>query len=211
MIPLTEISPCTGVALRVDADQQVRLINTHGSQVVDTWCLSAAESSEYLSVEHTRRMLSRLYPREGDVLYSNRRRALLSIERDTAGCDHDMLLACCDPWLYQFYGCSPEHPNCRDNFLDALWRLGIASVPVPNPINFWMNVPVRNGHVTLEPPVSKPGDYLVLRALRNVVLVFSACPMDVTPVNGEDRTPRSVAYEIRDAGGEPDLHRPLDR
>lgn len=69
---------------------------------------------------------------------------------------------------------------------------------VPNPINFWMNVPVHDGHVTLEPPVSKPGDSLVLRALREVVVVFSACPMDVTPVNGEDRTPRSVAYEILD-------------
>jgi uncharacterized protein YcgI (DUF1989 family) len=196
IIPLTKINAGTGAALRLDADQQVRLINTHGSQVVDTWCLSAADISEYLSVEHTRRMLSRLSPREGDILYSNRRMGLLSIERDTAGCDHDMLLACCDPWLYEFYGCAPGHPNCRDNFLHALAGLGIAPVSVPNPINFWMNVPVRNGQVTLEPPVSKPGDFLVLRAVRDVVLVFSACPMDVTPVNGEDRTPRSIAYEI---------------
>lgn len=157
---LSEINAGTATALRLDADQQVRLINTHGSQVVDTWCLSAADVSEYLSVEHTRRMLSRLSPREG---------------------------------------CAPGHANCRDNFLHALASLGIAPVSVPNPINFWMNVPVRNGQVTLEAPVSKPGDSLVLRALGNVVLVFSACPMDVTPVNGDDRTPRSVAYEILDA------------
>ena len=196
--PLTEINAGTGVALQLNADQRLRLINTHGSQVVDTWCLSAADVSEYLSVEHTRRMLSRLYPREGDILYSNRRVGLLSIEQDTAGCDHDMLLACCDPWVYQFYGCAPGHANCRDNFLHALASLGIAPLPVPNPINFWMNVPVRDARVMLQPPVSKPGDYLVLRALRDVVLVFSACPMDVTPVNGEDRTPRSVAYEILD-------------
>ena len=199
IIPLTKINPGTGAALRLDADQQLRLINTYGSQVVDTWCLSATDVSEYLSVEHTRRMLSRLSLREGDILYSNRRLGLLSIERDTAGCDHDMLLACCDPWLYEFYGCAHRHANCRDNFLHALADRGIAPVSVPNPINFWMNVPVRNGHVTLEPPKAKPGDFLVLRALRDVVLVFSACPMDVTPVNGEDRTPRSVEYEILDA------------
>ncbi len=174
----------------------MRLINTHGSQVVDTWCLSQSDVSEYLSVEHTRRMLSRLYPRAGDILYSNRRLGLLSIEEDSAGCEHDMLLACCDPWLYQFYGCAPGHANCHDNFLTSLARIGIAPSHVPNPVNFWMNVPVRAGEVTLEPPVSKPGDYLVLHALRDVALVFSACPMDITPVNGEDRTPRPVAYEI---------------
>ena len=44
--------------------------------------------------------------------------------------------------------------------------------------------------------MSKPGDWIVLRALTDVVVIFSACPMDITPVNGEDRTPRSVAYEI---------------
>jgi uncharacterized protein YcgI (DUF1989 family) len=198
IIPLTKINAGTGAALRLDADQQVRLINTYGSQVVDTWCLSATDVSEYLSVEHTRRMLSRLSPREGDILYSNRRLGLLSIERDTAGCDHDMLLTCCDPWLYEFYGCAHGHANCRDNFLNALADRGIVPASVPNPINFWMNVPVRNGHVTLEPPKAKPGDFLVLRALRAVVIVFSACPMDITPVNGKDRTPRPVEYEVLD-------------
>jgi uncharacterized protein len=198
---LSEINGGAGAALRLNVGQQVRLINLHGSQVVDTWCLSAGDVTEYLSVEHTRRMLSRLYPREGDVLYSNRRRGLLSIERDTAGCEHDMLFACCDPWLYQYYGCPPGHANCRDNFVNALATCGIVPVHVPNPINFWMNVPVRdNDHLALEPPISKAGDYLALRALRDVVVVFSACPMDVTPVNGEDRTPRSVAYEILEPG-----------
>lgn len=42
-IPRREINAGSGAALRLDAEQQVRLINTHGSQVVDTWCLSAAD------------------------------------------------------------------------------------------------------------------------------------------------------------------------
>jgi uncharacterized protein YcgI (DUF1989 family) len=63
-----------------------------------------------------------------------------------------------------------------------------------------MNVPVfDNNRIALNAPVSKAGDLIVLRALTDVVVVFSACPMDVTPVNGEDRTPRAVAYEIHDA------------
>jgi uncharacterized protein len=184
-------------AIRLAADQAVRLVNTHGSQVVDSWCLAAADTSEYLSVEHTRRMLGRLFPREGDQLFSNRRNPLLRIERDTSRCQHDMLLACCDSWLYRFYGCRAGHANCHDNFLAALAAHAARPAHVPNPVNFWMNVPVAdNERIELRAPVSKAGDYLVLRAVVDSYVVFSACPMDVTPVNGESRTPLAVHFEI---------------
>ena len=196
---LTEIPGGAAAAFRLYAGEAVRLVNTHGAQVVDTWCLSAADVTEYLSVEHTRRMLSRLFPEPGDALYSNRRTPLLVLEMDTSGCQHDMLLACCDKWLYQFYGCPAGHKNCYDNFVHSLATCGIAEERVPNPINFWMNVPVHeNKCIELRAPVSKAGDFILLRALQDVVVIFSACPMDITPVNGEDRTPRSIAYEIVD-------------
>ena len=200
-MPLVEIGGGSSAAIRLSAGEAVQLINTHGSQVVDTWCLSAADVTEHLSVEHTRRMLGRLFPKEGDPLYSNRRTALLTLERDTAGCLHDMLVACCDKWLYQFYGALPGHANCHDNYLHALAKYGIVTERVPNPINFWMNVPVAdNNRIALNAPVSKAGDSIVLRALRDVVVIFSACPMDITPVNGEDRLAKSVAYEVMGDG-----------
>jgi uncharacterized protein len=68
---------------------------------------------------------------------------------------------------------------------------------VPNPLNLWMNIPVRdNATIALDTPLSKPGDHVVLRALMDVVVIFSACPMDVTPINGEDKTPKPIHYEI---------------
>jgi uncharacterized protein len=168
-VPLVEISGGSSAAVRLRAGEAVQLINTHGSQVVDTWCLSAADLTEYLSVEHTRRMLGRLFPKEGDPLYSNRRTALLTLERDTAGCLHDMLVACCDQWLYQFYGAPPGHANCHDNYLHALAKSGIVTERVPNPINFWMNVPVAdNNRIALNAPVSKAGDSIVLRAVESL-------------------------------------------
>jgi uncharacterized protein len=183
-------------AVSLSAGQAVKLVNVHGTQTVDMWCLEAAETEQYLSVEHTRRMLGRLFPKEGDALYSNRRKALLNLERDTSGCKHDMLLACCDSWLYDFYGCPPGHRNCRDNYFEALARLQLRPATVPNPVNFWMNVAVEdNERIALREPVSRPGDHLVLRALMDCYVVFSACPMDITPVNGGG-TPRAVHYEI---------------
>jgi uncharacterized protein YcgI (DUF1989 family) len=47
--------------------------------------------------------------------------------------------------------------------------------------------------------VSRPGDHVVLRALMDLVLVFSSCPMDIVPINGEDRTPKLVHLEILSA------------
>jgi uncharacterized protein len=192
-----EIPGGGGLAIPLKKGQALRLVNTFGSQVVDTWALGGADTSEYLSVEHTRRMLYNLFPKQGDVLYSNRRNPMLALEEDTSPGRHDMLFACCDKWLYKHYGCAPSHANCRDNFLAALFAAGYDATFVPNPLNLWMNIPVRDSErVGIEPPVSRPGDYVVLRALMDLVVVFSACPMDVTPINGEDRTPKPVHVEF---------------
>ncbi len=194
---LLSIPAGESAAIALTAAQAVKLVNTHGTQTVDTWCLSAAELQEYLSVEHTRRMLGRLFPQEGDTLYSNRRKPLLQLERDTSSSRHDMLLACCDSWLYAFYGCAPGHRNCRDNYFEALERLQLRRPDmVPNPVNLWMNVALEdNERIELREPVCHAGDYVVLRALVDCYVVFSACPMDITPVN-RGATPREVQYEV---------------
>jgi uncharacterized protein YcgI (DUF1989 family) len=194
---LHEIPARSSKAIPLAKGQAVRLVNTHGSQVVDTWALNRRDTSEFLSVEHTRRMLYRLFPEKGDALYSNRRTKLLLLEEDTSPGRHDMLLAACDKWLYQHYGCPPGHANCRDNYLAALFEAGFDAHLVPNPLNLWMNIPVSDDKmIALAMPLSKPGDEVVLRALTEIVVVFSACPMDVTPINGADKTPRPVHYEI---------------
>jgi uncharacterized protein YcgI (DUF1989 family) len=194
---MQEIAGGHGRAVPLRKGEAVRVVNTHGTQVVDTWALAAGDLTEYFSVEHTRRMLFNLFPKRGDTLYSNRRTPMLLLEEDTAPGKHDMLFACCDKWLYQHYGAPPGHRNCRDNFIEALFAAGHDAPIVPNPLNLWMNIPVSNSEtIGMEPPVSRPGDHVLLRALMDAIVVFSACPMDVTPINGPDRTPRPVHVEV---------------
>ncbi len=201
MQPLQELAGGSGTAVRLAAGDAVRLVNTHGSQVVDAWAVAGEDPSEYLSVEHTRRMNGRLYPKVGDAFWSNRRNEMLRLEEDSFPGTHDTLVACCDGWLYAHYGCAPGHANCRDNYLDALRAVGVAAPCVPNPVNLWMNVPVAGNAISLTAPLSRPGDHVVLRAEIGLYVVFSACPMDVTPVNGEDRAPRAVHYRVVPAKG----------
>jgi hypothetical protein len=198
---MQEIAGGKGRAVPLRKGEAVRLVNTFGSQVVDTWALAAGDFSEYMSVEHTRRMLFNLFPKQGDTLYSNRREPMLLLEEDTSPGKHDMLFACCDKWLYKHYGCPPGHRNCRDNFVEAMFEAGHDALLVPNPLNLWMNIPVSDSEkIGMEPPLSRPGDHVLLRALMDVIVVFSACPMDVTPINGPDRTPKAVHFERVGAG-----------
>ncbi len=192
----TEIPGGQGRAVALAAGQALRLRNTFGSQVVDTWALSAADPSEYLSVEQTRRMNAGLFVRQGQSYWSNRRNRMLTLEEDSFPGTHDMLIACCDPWLYRHFDCPEGHRSCHSNFLEATRSLGLEPPLVPNPVNLWMNVPVSGEAIDVTTPLSRSGDHVLLRAERELTLVFSACPMDITPINGPDRQPKAVHYSL---------------
>ena len=186
-----------GKAARLGAGQSVKLINTHGSQVVDTWAFNAADFSEFMSMEHSRVAIGGIFPRVGDSMVSNRREPILTLVEDTSPGVHDTLIAACDRYRYEQLGCEGHHDSCTDNLAAALGELGMTPPETPSPWNMWMNIPVgADGSVSFEAPVSSPGDYVTLRAERDIVIVFSCCPQDVIPINGADCVPKECHFEI---------------
>ena len=193
---LIEVPARTGKAVMVARGNRVKLINTLGSQVVDTWAFNAHDVTEHMSMEHTRVMLGRVNPREGDQLFSNRRRPLLQMTEDTTAGLHDTLRAACDPVRYRLLGFE-QHANCAENLVNALAELGLNAPHSPCPLNMFENCPVgADGSLVVVPPPVKAGEYVVLTALVDTVVVFSTCPMDVFPTNGPDCTPKPVAYQV---------------
>ena len=79
---------------------------------------------------------------------------------------------------------------------------------VPNPVNLWMNVPVAGDEISITEPLSSPGDHVRLAAAMDVIVVFSACPMDVVPINGEDCTPMPVHYAVEASAASKFLNSP---
>jgi len=186
-----------GKAVRVRAGDLIKVINTHGKQVVDTWALNANDTTEFMSMEHTRAFLKRLAPRQGDSLVTNQRRPILSLEQDTTAGVHDTLIAACDRYRYAQLGVTAYHANCADNLATALRELQLEMVVAPCPLNLFMNIPVdANGNVEFRAPVSETGQYVALRAQMDAVLIFSACPQDVLPINGEQMNPTEVHLRI---------------
>ncbi len=186
-----------GRAARLDKGQAIKVVNTHGEQVVDFWAFNAADLGEYLSMEHLRATLEGIFPKAGDDLVTNQRRAILHFAEDTSPGIHDTLMAACDEYRYGLLGCTDYHDNCTDNLFEAMGELDLTPPECPSPLNLWMNIPVgADGRTEWGTPLSKPGDYVVLRAEMDCVVAMSTCPQDILPVNGAACTPTEAHFQI---------------
>ena len=194
---LISIPARRGKAAFAARGQTVKVVNTHGQQVVDTWAFRSDDLTEFMSMEHSRTSLGRIMPTVGQPMVTNRRRPILTIVDDTSGGIHDTLLAACDRYRYELLGCDGYHDNCTDNLAAALAGLGLEPPETPSPWNLFMNIPVAaDGSVSFQPPVSKPGDYITLRAEMDCIVAFSACPQDMVLINGVDCIPTEAHFQI---------------
>jgi uncharacterized protein YcgI (DUF1989 family) len=184
-----------GRGVRVSAGQRFRVIDVEGGQVADTFAFRADDVSEYHSAEHTRAYVSRLFPRPGEHFVTNHRRPILRLEEDSSPGIHDMLCAACDPERYTGLGVEGWHASCQENLRRAMAELGFDRVEVPQPINLFMNIPVREGgELGWEPAPTRAGDAVTMLAEMDCVVVVSACPQDLVPINNGN--PTGIAIEL---------------
>ncbi len=185
-----------GKAFRLSMGEGIRIGLPEGPQVADMFAFALPDLEEALSTEHTRSCITRLTPIVGEAFFSNRRRAMLAFVEDASPGTHDLLLSACDQARYTLLGHPAPHRNCAANLVAALGELGLAVPEIPSPVNLFENVTIGSGgRLTIEPPRAVQGDHVVLEALMDLVLVVSACPMDIVPTNGPDRRPKAVSVE----------------
>lgn len=186
-----------GRAIRLLQGQQLKVINTYGTQVCDMWAFTVQTLHEFLSMEHTRPWNNRLTPRIGDALVTNQRRPILTLLEDTSPGIHDTTIASCDIYRYATLGVEGYHDNCTDNLRMALQAIKLHVPEIPSPFNLWMNTPYKaDGTLQWLSTMSKAGDYMVFRAELECVVVLSACPQDLVPINGKDCLPRDLHFEV---------------
>jgi uncharacterized protein YcgI (DUF1989 family) len=197
MTALIAIAARRGGAAALKAGQSIRVVNTHGGQVVDMWAFVADDPAEHMSMPHSVVYLSRIKPAPGNVLVSNLRRPVLTLVADSSPGVHCMLFAACDAARYELLGCKEYHDNCADNLRAAAAPYNLPLPYIPTPLNLFMNTKF-DGHtlMRIEPPGATPGNSVTFQADRDCIVVLSACPQDLVPVNGHGCTPTSVAYKI---------------
>ncbi|MGG2399397.1 urea carboxylase-associated family protein [Pseudomonas sp. Z8(2022)] len=199
-----------GKAVRLRAQQCVQVVNTHGTQVVDCWAWSAYDLDEYMCMEATRVYNQHLNPLLGDSFVTNERRPILTVVEDTSPGVHDTFMAACDRRRYELLGCTHYHRNCADNMFEGMLELG--ATPSRRNLasfNIFMNIRVQADNIQLDtlPTVTRPGDYITLRAEMDCFVAFSACPQDIVSIQGQgDNTPKDAELRIID---EPFAHIPV--
>ena len=85
------------------------------------------------------------------------------------------------------------HDNCTDNLWSALKAIGHHRAGAPCPFNLFQNTQYVPGKgIQYLPTVSKPGQHVVFQAEMDAIVVFSACPQDMLPVNSGQPTEAHV-------------------
>ncbi|RJG41028.1 aminomethyltransferase family protein [Mesorhizobium sp. DCY119] len=177
----------------VKAGDFIQIIDVDGRQCTDFQCFSARKldkgKDHPLDVTVTRSLMGTSYPMPGlhSKYYDQDMEPLVEVVQDTCG-RHDAFALACYAKYYDDIG-YPGHINCTENFNGALADKGVSPRGGWMAINFFFNTGIdAHGVIYSDEPWSRPGDYVLLRALTDIVCVSSACPDDTTPSNGWNLT-----------------------
>ncbi len=180
-------------AYRVKAGDYIQIIDVEGRQCSDFLAFDAANLADGvekgLDATTTRTLMGSAYPGPGlhSKYYDEDMRPLIEVVRDTVG-RHDTFALACTAKYYEDAG-YPGHPNCSDNFNAVLKPYAVRERRGWPAINFFYNTSIEASNaLTSDEPWSRPGDYVLLRALTDLVCASSSCADDIDPANGWDPT-----------------------
>lgn len=172
----TEIPPRSGTAFMLRRGEVLKVIDAQGGQVSDLVAFMASNARENLSNGRTFDYEETLRLTTGNRLWSNLSHTMMEIIEDSVG-THDFLLTpCSEATFCHFYPDQPIHRGCHGNLVEALAPHAIAPEAIPTAFNIFMNVPIDvDGQIKVEPPKSKAGDFIRLRALEDLIVGLTAC------------------------------------
>ncbi|MGI0525843.1 DUF1989 domain-containing protein [Rhizobium giardinii] len=187
------IRAATASAYFVRVGEFIQIIDVSGRQCTDFQAFSARKVDKGLDLALdatvTRTLLGRSYPTPGlpSKAFDRDFEPLVEIVQDTVG-RHDAFATACNSRYYDDMG-YPGHVNCTDNFNHALKPYGIAPRKGWEALNYFYNTNIdHQNQLYLDEPWSRPGDYVLMRALTDLVCVSSSCPDDIDAANGWNPT-----------------------
>ncbi len=180
---------------RIDKGHVLRLIDLEGQQAIDFLCYNADDPQERYHAPNTIKIPGQIYLGKGSALWSVNARQMMTIIEDTCG-GHDTIFGCCSFALDEVRYGATNPRCCQRNFEEELARHGLGPRDVVPNVNFFMRVPVAaGGEAMIVDGLSKPGDYVDLRAEMDILAVLSNCPEALNPATGAGPTPiRAVIF-----------------
>lgn len=190
-----KIEKQSGVAFKLKKGQELKVIDPQGEQVSDMVLFNADDKGEKISSGKTFDFEENILLTSGNFLWSNRGRKMARIINDTNG-RNDFLLAPCSPETFRImYNEHKYHPSCFENLYRNLEKFGIDPDDIPTAFNIFMNVEFTpEGKLSVKPPLSKAGDFVVFRAEMDLLVGLTACSAE----DSNNGSFKPIHYEILD-------------
>ena len=202
------VQPGTVLGYEVEAGQLIQVVDVKGRECSDFQAFSLRALDRGLEREidptTTRSLMGALYPGPGlySKYYTVDHEPLLEFVQDTCG-RHDSFGLACTARYYEDLG-YPGHVNCSDNVNTEGERFGIRPRGGWPAINFFFNTTLDDANaIGMDEPWSRPGDFVLMRALTDLVCFSTACPCDVDPANGWNPTDVQVRVYDRNEDFKP--------
>jgi aminomethyltransferase len=193
--PLQDINiqPGEAKSYEVKKGEFIQILDVKGRECSDfqAFSLRALDQGREREIDPTttRSLMGSLYPAPGifSKYWTVDHEPLVEIVQDTCG-RHDTFGLACTARYYEDLG-YPGHVNCSDNMNADLARFNVRPRGGWPAINFFFNTMLDDANaIGMDDPWSRPGDYVLLRALSDLVCVSTACPCDIDPANGWEPT-----------------------
>jgi uncharacterized protein YcgI (DUF1989 family) len=191
---MNTIPPRSGTAFILKQGQRLKVTDIEGEQVADLICYNQQDTAEYLSSGRTIDYAETIFLTKGHSFYSNRSNIMFTIEEDRAG-RHDFLLTPCSAEMFRIiYGHTDPHQGCFGNLCKALEPFGIKPDEIPTTFNIFMHVTINgdSGKVSVLPPLSKAGDYIIIEAKMDLLIGLTACSAGMS----NNYSFKPIGYEI---------------
>jgi uncharacterized protein YcgI (DUF1989 family) len=199
------IPPRSGVAFVLRKGNRLKVLDVEGEQVSDFVCYNLNDKNEYLSSGRTLDYAETLFLTTGSLFYSNRSNVMFEIIEDTVR-RHDFLLAPCSAEMFRItYGHTEPHHGCFGNLKHALEEFGIPGDAIPTCFNIFMNVDVNGttGKLSVLPPKSKAGDFVILNARMDLIVGMTACSAGMS----NNFSYKPIGYEILEEPEKSEINR----
>jgi aminomethyltransferase len=187
------VDAASALSYEVREGEYIQIIDVRGRQCSDFLAFNAqklqAGVERGFDAQVTRTLMGNAYPQVGlhSKYYDLDMDPVCQIVQDTVG-RHDSFSLACTSKYYEDLGYF-GHRNCTENFNRQLDPFSIAPRKGWEALNFFYNTGFDRDLVGFfDEPWSRPGDYVLLRALNDLVCASSACPDDVDPANGWEPT-----------------------
>ena len=193
------IKDSTATSYEIKKGDYIQIIDLYGRQCSDFMAFDskALQKGKEYSIDTTvsRAIHAGSYPMPGlhSKYFDKNFDPLIEVVQDTIG-RHDTFGTACTQKLYDDLGYF-GHVNCSDNFNYALDRFGVEKRGGWAAINLFFNTSIdANNVIFSDMPWSRPGDYVLFQAQKDLVCVSSSCPDDIDSAN--DWNPTDIYVRV---------------